>query len=111
MANVERNIVSPPNEKLRDGNVNSCGNMGRMASPVTPPNAHIHYGNTANGFESLARRPSGAMIPDHSFDVMKAKMPQPHSVTTPGKGIVPSNPFQTDGKPTGLQVPFRRARG
>lgn len=92
-------IPAPPNNGIRNGNLNSSGPMGRGSSPMNPPNAGIKDGNAKNGFSSLARGASPVAGPNESlkFKVGDAKMPQPQSAMQPGKGAVPVSPFTGAG--------------
>jgi hypothetical protein len=111
MASVESSPIKPPNASISNGNVNSCGPMGRSASDVRPPNAHLHDGNAANGFMSLGKGASPVHVPDHRFNVANAKMPQPPSVLQPGPGAIPTNPFMSgDGTTTSLRIPDRAGK-
>jgi hypothetical protein len=100
MGMVEKSIVNPPNEHIKDGNYRGSAPLGKSASPVNPPNAGIKDGDPDNGFLPLTHGASPMNPPNDSvlrFDVSKAKMPQPPSVEQPGKGAVPVNPFMKGG--------------
>lgn len=109
MADVERGVFPTlPNQALHNGSPGSSSSLGRQASSVKAPNASIHNGDPGNGFMPLTKGASTVRGSNDSlkFDVSQAKMPQPPSVTQPGQGSVPFNPFMgPGGSTTSVRIP------
>jgi hypothetical protein len=105
MAGVQRNIVTPPNEWLKNGDTNNgTVPLTREAGDCRPPNPMFRDGDPGNGSVSLARQGSPVQPPNHRFNVSNAAMTQPPSAQQPGKGNVPVEPFTPAGKPASAAV-------
>jgi hypothetical protein len=96
---VRRGVIKPPNEAGPGGNraANGYLPLGGSASPGIPSN--LGGGDHRNGSAPLGGVASPVHIPDHRFNVDTAKMPQPASAIEPGKGAIPVNPWDAQGKP------------
>jgi hypothetical protein len=82
MPNHERGVVRPPNIGLQ-------GPQSKIASPIRLPD------HSPQGPQSKIASP--VRLPDNRFNVECAKMPQPPSVTWPGTGDIPIQPWFPDG--------------
>ena len=109
MANVERDVIKPPNEQLRgqggDRRANGFASLAGHASQVKPPNERIG-GDDRGGSFPTGKQKGDVRTPEHRFDVQDAKMPQPPSVLQPGTGAVPISPFM---KGNSTSVPLRES--
>lgn len=75
---------------------------------ITPPNNSLKNNNRGSSSQPIIGSPTGrGATPDQNrFSVTNAKMPQPNSAVSPGKGDVPVNPWSTSGAPmTAAKMP------
>lgn len=101
MAEVQRKVVTPPNEEIKGtaGNrKNGSFAQPKSASPAHPPNdPHQGGDHRKNGFMSLAGQANPINPPNHRFT--PHRMAQPQSANKPGKGAIPIRPFNNAGMP------------
>ncbi len=100
MANVERDVIKPPNQQGPAGSRAANGYMplSRDPSPTHPSNEPGAAGDRRGGSANLMGPPSPVKTPDHRFNVEDAKMPQPPAAVEPGKGAVPVIPGVPGGQ-------------
>jgi hypothetical protein len=97
---VERGVVKPPNEEQAGGDHRANGFLPLSGgSPTVHPANGAYGGDRRMGTMPLGGSGGAIHPPNHRFDVGMAKMPQPPSVTEPGKGAVPVNPWDIKGNP------------
>ena len=99
MPKVERNVVTPPNERLMTLAQKRSMSPGFEASDCRPPNEDIKDGDPDNGFMPMTHELSPIQPPNHRFQFENAQMGQPPSAEEPGKGSVPVGPFTPMGRP------------
>jgi hypothetical protein len=101
MPSVEHGVVKPPNEPGPKG-----GRVNNGSVPLTRQASTVHHDQIGHGadrrdnsFMSLSGAKSPVKPPDHRFRPGMAKMPQPPSAVTPGRGAIPVRAFGKNGLP------------
>ena len=96
---ASRGVIKPPNE-ARPGGSRANSSYLPLVGAAAPRLACDHDGgDRRQGCVPLAGVASPVHPPDHRFDVETSKMPQPPSAIEPGKGAIPVNPWNADGRP------------
>ncbi len=91
MPKVERNVVSPPNQRLMGINERRSTTPAAGPPTVREPNQSLHDGDPSafGGNPMLGKGGSPVHTPDHRFHIEDAQMPQPQAAIMPGQGAVP----------------------
>ena len=99
MPEVQRNVVTPPNEEMGELSERLSMRPTAGASPVDPPNMAI--AGMKPGMSAMGTREASPVDPPNlHFGVDLAQIPQPQSAVEPGRGTVPIRPFTKEGKPS-----------
>ena len=92
MPKAERNVVTPPNQKLMGINERRSATPAASPSAVREPNQNLRDGDPSayGGNPLLHKAPGGVRTPDHRFDVNNANIgAQPPAADMPGSGMIP----------------------
>src|SRR5262245_59496460 len=108
---AEHGVVNPPNVQGPAGHKAANGYLplAKGASTCNPPNKGMG-GDRREGTMPLGGQGVGVNPQNHAFQVGMAKMPNPGSAETPGKGTVPVYPMGTKGAGV-IETAFGKAAG
>src|SRR5271165_5310814 len=110
MASYPRGVVKPPNEEGPKGNrVNSSGSLSRSHGNVKAPNVQSAAGAKVNSCGPMGKSHGDVKGSNerNKFDVANAHAGYTEPVAEPGKGAVPTQPFQKSGLPSPMSIPLR----